>query len=78
MDRKLYKELWRMRFEKMLKLEEQAVVDYQELLDECRSKHEQHPIEPHLECLIKDETKHARLVRELLSIVEKQPVNSIK
>lgn len=73
MDRKLYKELWRMRFEKMLKLEEQAVLDYQELLDECRSKHREHPIEPHLERLIVDERKHARLVRELLSILAKQP-----
>ncbi len=75
MDRKLYKELWRMRFEKMLKLEEQAAFDYQELLDECRAKHEQHPIEPHLERLIVDEKKHARLVRELLTILEKQVVH---
>ena len=63
-----------MRFAKMLKLEEQAVLDYQELLDESRAKHEEHPIVSHLERLIVDEKKHARLVRELLSILEKQKV----
>jgi len=73
MERRLYKGLWQMRFQKMLKLEENAARDYEALLEECREKHQEHPIETHLEQLIHDELKHARLVQQLLKIVERQP-----
>ena len=72
MDRRLYKELWHMRFEKMLKLEEQSVVDYQSPLDETKERFKDHPIEPHLKKLITDEKKHAQLVKELLTILHRQ------
>jgi len=72
MDHGQYRELWRIRFKKMLRLEEQAVSDYESLLEECTAKHHEHPIEPLLERLIQDEKRHARLVRELLDILEGQ------
>lgn len=72
MDRRLYKELWRLRFEKMLKLEEGSIVDYQNLLEECKHKYKTHSIVPHLEKLITDEKKHALLVKELLAILNRQ------
>ena len=73
MDRPLYKELWKLRFEKMLKLEEESVVDYQALLEECKTKFKGHSLVSHLEKLITDEKKHALLVKELLAILERQP-----
>ena len=72
MDRSQYKELWKLRFEKMLRLEEQSARDYETLLEECRSKYTDHPIEPHLEQLIHDEKRHAHLVKELLKILNHQ------
>ena len=73
MDRILYKELWKLRFEKMLKLEEESVKDYQSLSGECKTKYKDHSIIPHLEKLITDEKKHALLVKELLTILNRQP-----
>ena len=72
MERRLYKELWRLRFEKMLKLEEESVVDYQALLEECKTKYKDHAVVPHFEKLITDEKKHALLVKELLAILNRQ------
>ena len=72
MERRFYKELWEIRFKKMLQLELQSVTDYQALLNECRKKYKDHPIEPHLEKLIKDEKKHAVLVEELISVLNAQ------
>ncbi len=71
MQRKLYKELWTMRFQKMLKLEEQSITDYESILKECKGK-KKSVLETDLKQLILDEKKHAKLVRELLSIVNRQ------
>jgi hypothetical protein len=57
----------------MLKLEEQSVLDYQAMLDECKAKSGQHAIVPHLQGLIRDEKKHALLCKELLAILDRQP-----
>ena len=73
MERRFYKELWRLRFNKMLVLEKKSAVDYKALLDECRKKYKNHPIEAHLERLIKDEKRHATLVEELARILNSQP-----
>ena len=73
MDRALYRELWALRFKKMLALERNAVLEYQRMLDECKIKNRSHSILPHLERLIKDEQKHARLVEELIEILNRQP-----
>lgn len=71
MQKKLYKELWNLRFQKMLVLEEQGILDYKNLLKECtKSKDEE--IAESLKQLIADETKHAKLVRELIKIVSDQ------
>lgn len=72
MDRRLYKQLWSLRFKKMLQLEEKAAGDYEALLAECRTKYNSHSIIPELERLIADEKKHAQLVKELLEILARQ------
>ena len=71
MQRKLYRELWTMRFQKMLKLEEQSIVDYTSVLKECKGKGNT-VFETNLKKLILDEKKHAKLVKELLNIVDRQ------
>lgn len=72
MKRKFYKELWDSRFSKMLKLEEQSIADYQDLLEETKKRFAGHAIIPHLEQLISDEKKHVLLVKELIQILERQ------
>jgi rubrerythrin len=72
MDGSLYKELWTIRFNKMLELETRSVEEYQALLKECRGQVQDHAILPHLERMIRDEKKHAGLVRELLEILARQ------
>jgi len=73
MQRKLFKELWILRFQKMLRLEEESALAYQEFLDECKEKHKnKKEIQQQLKTLITDEKRHARLVQELLKIVERQ------
>ena len=62
-----------MRFEKMLRLEEEGIEAYAWLLDECQEKHKnEKEVHEHLKTLITDEKKHARLVKELLKIVKRQ------
>ena len=72
MQKKLYKDLWRMGFQKMLALEESSISEYQSLLDEFRSQIQEHPFHIHLERLISDEKKHIRLIQELVAILERQ------
>ncbi|MBI3999204.1 MAG: hypothetical protein HY351_01190 [Candidatus Omnitrophica bacterium] len=73
MQRSLYKELWTMRFQRMLVLERQGVLGYRDLLKECRGKLQEEPlIQTHLKKLIADETKHVKLVKELLDITSRQ------
>ena len=72
MERRFYKELWSIRFDKMLKLEKQSVAAYQALLDESRKRHKGHSIEPNLDKLIADEKKHTLLVQELIEILDRQ------
>ncbi|MBI4431942.1 MAG: hypothetical protein HY592_00455 [Candidatus Omnitrophica bacterium] len=73
MDRRLYHEIWKLRFDKMLELEKKSVADYTALLEESRRRHKGHSIEPHLERLITDEKKHTLLVEELIKILSAQP-----
>ena len=73
MERRFYKELWSIRFNKMLKLEKQGIAVYEALLQECRNKYKGHSVEAHLERLIVDEKKHVILVEELLRILVAQP-----
>lgn len=71
-DRELYRELWRLRFSKMLTIESQSVQDYEELLSEFRGSAADHPIAGYLQRLVADEKKHVRLVEELLAILARQ------
>lgn len=73
MKRKFYKELWGMRFKKMLTLEKDSVVAYSSMLKECKKKHQMDSIIPHLERLVADEKRHALLCKELCAILERQP-----
>ncbi len=71
MQKKLYQELWNLRFQKMLALEEQSIHDYKDLLKECGKSKDEETIEK-LKQLIADETRHAKLVQELIRIVKRQ------
>ncbi|MBI4394580.1 MAG: hypothetical protein HY583_00125 [Candidatus Omnitrophica bacterium] len=73
MQRSLYKELWLMRFQKMLDLEREAVSGYSDLLKEYQDKYKgESQVQNHLKKLIIDEKKHAKLVEELLRTVQSQ------
>lgn len=72
MERRFYRELWKLRFEKMLTLEEEAAACYESLIQDCRRHNADHAILPLLERLVTDEKRHAKLVRELLSILDRQ------
>lgn len=72
MNRELYKELWSIRFDKMLELEKKSAEDYETLLAECRRNYKEHAIEAHLERLIRDEKRHTALVEELICILNAQ------
>jgi bacterioferritin (cytochrome b1) len=72
MQRVFYRKLWDLRFRKMLKLELTSAEAYRELLAQCRKHAEDHAIEPHLQRLIADEERHARLVRQLVQILRRQ------
>ena len=70
----LYKELWAMRFQEMLRLEQEGVSNYESLLGECKGKSKDRVrLRAQLKDLVADEKKHVKLVQELLEIVEKQP-----
>ena len=74
MQRELYRELWTLRFQKMLQLEESSVQEYEVLLEEAQKIYEDHTeLHNTFRQLISDEKMHAKLVRELLDIVEQQP-----
>ena len=72
MNRKLYFELWQIRFQKLLGLEQKSIQDYRGLLAESKKNYPKHSIHPHLEEHIADEKKHELLVKELLEILKKQ------
>jgi rubrerythrin len=73
MQRELFRQLWVMRFEKMLRLEEEALEAYEAVLDECHKNYgDEKEVQAHLKSLITDEKKHARLVQELIKIVKRQ------
>ena len=71
MKKKFYKQLWAIRFHKMLELEKKSIRNYEALLEECRKKYTGHSLEAHFEKLIADEKKHVRLVQELIAIADR-------
>jgi rubrerythrin len=72
MQRKLYREMWKARFTRMLTLEKQSVDDYKKMLEHCRVHHKDHSVVPLIERLIREETKHVELAQELMEILDRQ------
>ena len=72
MQGRFHKELWTMRFQRMLDLELRAAETYEFLLEECKQKEEEMSVQEELAKLVADEKKHAKLVQQLLEIVAKQ------
>ena len=72
MQGKFYKELWTMRFQKMLELEREGVQTYQAILDGCGKDKSRAKLKADLKKLVEDEKKHVTLVQQLLEIVERQ------
>ena len=72
MKRSLYRQIWKIRFEKMLKVELASAKEYEELLEECRKTNKTPAVAAHLERLVSDEKKHAKLCEQLLAILERQ------
>ena len=74
MERQFTKELWILRFQKMLALEKSGANDYQQLLDECEKHELDSQIISSLNELISDEKRHTQLVSELIEIANRQIV----
>lgn len=72
MDRTSYRELWQIRFKKMLHLETKSVAEYESLLAHCLGSQGDREAAAHLAGLIADEKKHVELVKELLGILDRQ------
>ncbi len=58
----------------MLKLEEEGVKEYQNVLKEYGKSKGAKDVKDKLEQLIADETRHAKYVRELIKILDRQEV----
>jgi len=66
------KELWEIRFQKILKGEKEAIVFYKDLLEKNQSLLEGLWVKDMLEQIMHAEVKHAQIAHELLSIVQRK------
>ncbi len=66
------KTLWEMRFKKILKLEEESVSFYEELLAKNQNLLEGTKSKEKLETLIQDEKRHAQVAARLLRILSQK------
>lgn len=66
------KELWRIRFEKILQLEQESFDFYQKLLKEKGDLLEEAGIKSTLKQILSDEGKHIRIAKELVHLVNKE------
>ncbi len=62
------KELWRLRFMKILELEQASFGFYQKLLKKKSGLLHQAGIEPILKQILRDEARHIRIARELVRL----------
>ena len=69
-----FKELWTMRFKKILKGEEEAIAFYCDLLSNNKTILENTPVKMMLEQILKDEGKHVQIARELVRFVDEKIV----
>jgi len=68
------KELWEIRFQKILKGEKEAIIFYKDLLEKNQPLLEGLWIQDMLEQIMHDEAKHAQIAHELLSIVQRKKI----
>ena len=66
------KKLWRIRFEKILELEEESFGFYQKLLEEKSELLKETGLEPMIKQIMRDEGKHIRIAKDLLELVNKE------
>ncbi|MBI4971866.1 MAG: hypothetical protein HZC17_08565 [Candidatus Omnitrophica bacterium] len=77
-DPKQLKQLWLMRFERMLKLEKDALCFYSDLLTKHKVFLEGTKAKKVLESIMDDEVEHAQYASELVRIVESKKVSDGK
>lgn len=63
------KELWQIRFQRILELEEESFEFYKKLLKEKSEVLEKNGIKRTIKKIMSDEGKHIRIAKDLLSIV---------
>ena len=63
------RELWRLRFLKILQLEEESFEFYKKLLKEKRILLEKSGLKPLLMRILRDEGRHIRLAKDLVRLV---------
>lgn len=68
------KELWQIRFQKILQLEQESFEFYQKLLKEKKEIVEKTGIASTLKEIMRDEGRHIRIARDLLKIVGGNPL----
>lgn len=67
-----YKELWMARFQKMLKCEQDSLAFYKRVLEENESLLSSTKAKTLLEEILRDEIKHARIVGELIHLINEK------
>ncbi len=69
-----YKELWMSRFQKMLKCEQYSLDFYRRILKENEQLLSNAKAKRLLEEILKDEAKHARIVHELIHLINEKVI----
>ncbi len=67
-----FKELWEIRFQKILDGEKAALVFYKDLMQSYKMIIEGTKLQKILEHIAQEEAKHARIAHELLNLVRKK------
>ncbi len=70
MQRETLIEVWKIRFQKMLNLEEEAVDLYQTLIEENSQLLDEADVEEYLKEILKDEIKHVKMAKKLCQLAE--------
>lgn len=70
------RELWRIRFLKILELEQESFNFYQKLLKENAGLLEESGVKPTLQQIMRDEGRHIRIARDLLGMVQRSQQHS--
>ncbi len=69
------KELWQIRFQKILQLEQESFEFYQKLLKDKKELVDRMAIEATLKQIMQDEGRHIQIARDLLKIVDGNPLS---